>query len=69
VKTLRAPQPLRRGASSSARLDALLDDADADALLIRPDRIIAAAANTPDLRRWQRQLHDAGITTLERAVP
>jgi 3-(3-hydroxy-phenyl)propionate hydroxylase len=50
-------------------LDALLDDAQADALLIRPDRIIAAAADTPDLRRWQRQLHDAGITTPERAAP
>jgi 3-(3-hydroxy-phenyl)propionate hydroxylase len=42
-------------------LDALLDNCRADALLIRPDRIIAAVADAPDLRGWQRELRSAGI--------
>jgi 3-(3-hydroxy-phenyl)propionate hydroxylase len=43
-------------------LAALLDDADADAALIRPDRIVAATADTADLRTWRAQLERAGIT-------
>ena len=31
------------------------------ALLLRPDRVVAAAADTPDLRAWQRALTTAGI--------
>lgn len=42
-------------------LAALLDRSRADALLLRPDRIVAAAADSPDLRRWRRQLETAGI--------
>lgn len=41
---------------------ALLDHLRADAVLLRPDRIVAAAADTPDLRAWQHRLVAAGIT-------
>jgi 3-(3-hydroxy-phenyl)propionate hydroxylase len=44
-----------------AALAHLLDNARADAVLLRPDRIVAAAADTPDLRAWRRQLRAAGI--------
>jgi len=37
----------------------------ADALLLRPDRIVAAAADTPDLRAWLRHLGAAGIHPAE----
>jgi 3-(3-hydroxy-phenyl)propionate hydroxylase len=30
-------------------------------VLLRPDRIVAAAADTADLRAWQRRLVTAGI--------
>lgn len=40
---------------------ALLDRHRADAVLLRPDRIVAAAADIPDLRVWQRHLVTAGI--------
>ncbi|BBF99647.1 MULTISPECIES: bifunctional 3-(3-hydroxy-phenyl)propionate/3-hydroxycinnamic acid hydroxylase MhpA [Pseudonocardia] len=40
---------------------ALLDHLRADAVLLRPDRIVAAAADTPDLRVWRRRLVAAGI--------
>ena len=43
----------------------LLDNARADALLLRPDRIVAAAADTPDLRAWRRHLRAAGINPAE----
>ena len=43
----------------------LLDNARADALLLRPDRVAAAAAGTPDLRAWQRHLRTAGINPAE----
>ena len=43
----------------------LLDSAGADALLLRPDHIVAAAADTPDLRAWRRQLCAAGIHPAE----
>jgi 3-(3-hydroxy-phenyl)propionate hydroxylase len=46
-------------------LTRLLDQARADALLLRPDRTVAAAADTPDLRAWQRQLRAAGIHPAE----
>ena len=36
-----------------------------DALLLRPDRVVAAAAGTPDLRAWQRHLRTAGINPAE----
>jgi 3-(3-hydroxy-phenyl)propionate hydroxylase len=39
----------------------LLDDSRADALLLRPDRVVAAAADIPDLRTWRRHLRAAGI--------
>jgi 3-(3-hydroxy-phenyl)propionate hydroxylase len=44
-----------------APLARLLDNARADALLLRPDRTVAAAADTPDLNAWQRDLRTAGI--------
>jgi 3-(3-hydroxy-phenyl)propionate hydroxylase len=52
-------------------LTRLLDAAGSDALLLRPDRVIAADAARLDLRAWQRLLISAGITpTAERsAVP
>jgi 3-(3-hydroxy-phenyl)propionate hydroxylase len=46
-----------------AALARLLDNAAADALLLRPDRVAAAA--TPDLRAWRRQLRAAGIHPAE----
>jgi len=48
-----------------AALARLLDNARADALLLRPDRIVAAAADTPDLRAWLRHLRAAGIHPAE----
>jgi 3-(3-hydroxy-phenyl)propionate hydroxylase len=42
-------------------LTRLLDESSADALLLRPDRVVTAAADTPDLRAWQRALVTAGI--------
>lgn len=42
----------------------LLDNARADALLLRPDRVVAAAG-TPDLRAWHRHLRTAGINPAE----
>ena len=48
-----------------AALARLLDNARADALLLRPDRIVAAAADTPDLRAWRRHLRAAGIHPAE----
>jgi 3-(3-hydroxy-phenyl)propionate hydroxylase len=42
-------------------LTALLDEARADALLVRPDRVVAASADRPDLRAWRRLLETAGI--------
>jgi 3-(3-hydroxy-phenyl)propionate hydroxylase len=48
-----------------AVLGRLLDDARADALLLRPDRIVAAAADIPDLRAWQRHLCAAGINPVD----
>jgi 3-(3-hydroxy-phenyl)propionate hydroxylase len=45
-------------------LTALLDRAGADALLLRPDRVVADTADRVDLRRWRRLLESAGITAL-----
>ncbi len=42
-------------------LRALLDGARADALLVRPDRVVAASADRTDLRTWRRLLESAGI--------
>jgi 3-(3-hydroxy-phenyl)propionate hydroxylase len=39
----------------------LLDEAGADALLLRPDRVIAASGDRADLRRWRRLLTSAGV--------
>jgi 3-(3-hydroxy-phenyl)propionate hydroxylase len=39
----------------------LLDQVHADALLLRPDRVIAASGDRADLRRWRRLLTGAGI--------
>lgn len=47
--------------AADTEAQALLDFYHADAVLIRPDRIVAAAADSPDLRTWQRQLAAAGI--------
>ena len=44
-------------------LTALLDRAGADALLLRPDRVVAASGDRVDLRRWRHQLESAGIAT------
>jgi 3-(3-hydroxy-phenyl)propionate hydroxylase len=49
------------GNDPSGALTRLLDDHAAGALLIRPDRIIAASDDRPDLRTWQRLLQAAGI--------
>ena len=43
-------------------LTALLDEADADAVLLRPDRVVAASADRTDLRGWCRMLQSAGIS-------
>jgi 3-(3-hydroxy-phenyl)propionate hydroxylase len=43
-------------------LTALLDEAGADALLLRPDHVIVAGADRADLRGWRRMLESAGIT-------
>jgi 3-(3-hydroxy-phenyl)propionate hydroxylase len=48
-----------------AVLGRLLDDARAEALLLRPDRIVAAAADIPDLQAWQRHLCAAGINPVD----
>jgi 3-(3-hydroxy-phenyl)propionate hydroxylase len=48
-------------ADRSGLLASLLDDAEADALLLRPDRVVVASADRPDLRRWHRVLTAAGI--------
>jgi 3-(3-hydroxy-phenyl)propionate hydroxylase len=50
-------------------LAALLDNAEADALLLRPDHTIAAAANSPDLRSWRRHLQTAGINPTRQGSP
>jgi 3-(3-hydroxy-phenyl)propionate hydroxylase len=49
------------GADADRPLAALLDDAGADALLLRPDRVVAAGADRADLRSWRRLLESAGI--------
>jgi 3-(3-hydroxy-phenyl)propionate hydroxylase len=46
-------------------LTALLDEAGADALLLRPDRVVAASADRSDLRSWRRLLESAGISARE----
>jgi 3-(3-hydroxy-phenyl)propionate hydroxylase len=46
-------------------LAALLDDAGADALLLRPDHVVAASADRTDLRGWRRLLESAGVTPSE----
>jgi 3-(3-hydroxy-phenyl)propionate hydroxylase len=43
-------------------LTALLDEAGAHALLLRPDRVVAASAKRADLHTWRRRLHAAGFT-------
>ncbi|MCW6004366.1 bifunctional 3-(3-hydroxy-phenyl)propionate/3-hydroxycinnamic acid hydroxylase [Micromonospora sp. CPCC 205371] len=54
------------GAGGATDLDgtltALLDRTGADALLLRPDRVIAASARRAGLRRWRHLLESAGIT-------
>jgi 3-(3-hydroxy-phenyl)propionate hydroxylase len=47
-------------------LTALLDGAGADALLLRPDRVVAASADHTDLRSWRRLLESAGISPPEK---
>ena len=46
-------------------LTALLDGVGADALLLRPDRVVAASADRTDLRSWRRLLESAGISPRE----
>jgi 3-(3-hydroxy-phenyl)propionate hydroxylase len=43
-------------------LAALLDGAGVDAVLLRPDRVVAASADRSDLRGWRRLLESAGIS-------
>ena len=50
-------------ATGDAALDRLLAEAGSEALLIRPDRIIAAAGRRADLPGWHRLLVSAGLTT------
>ena len=47
--------------ASDAAANALLDHHRANAVLLRPDRIVAAASTSSDLRAWRRQLVAAGI--------
>ena len=47
---------------TDGQLEQLFAAAKADAVLLRPDRVAAAAANTPDLRSWRRTLQAAGIS-------
>jgi 3-(3-hydroxy-phenyl)propionate hydroxylase len=47
--------------SAGQLLTRLLDDAKANAVLVRPDRVIAASGDRADLREWQRLLVAAGI--------
>jgi len=42
-------------------LSALLDGAHADAMLLRPDHVVAASADCTDLSRWRSLLEHAGI--------
>jgi 3-(3-hydroxy-phenyl)propionate hydroxylase len=49
-------------------LGALLDRSRANAVLLRPDRIIAATADSADLRTWQRQLQTAGISPTRKGM-
>ena len=51
------------GAVVDGALTGLLDGAGADALLLRPDRVIAASGARSDLRGWRRQLQSAGMPT------
>jgi 3-(3-hydroxy-phenyl)propionate hydroxylase len=46
-------------------LTVLLDDAGADALLLRPDRVVVAGADRADLRSWRRILESAGVSPRE----
>lgn len=55
---LRGP---RGGVDIDGHLTELLDRAGADALLVRPDRVVAASADRTDFRAWQRMLAAAGI--------
>jgi len=48
-------------ADADGALAALLDEHRADALLLRPDRVIAASGDRADLRSWRRLLETAGI--------
>ncbi|MET9633193.1 bifunctional 3-(3-hydroxy-phenyl)propionate/3-hydroxycinnamic acid hydroxylase [Lentzea sp. NPDC006480] len=50
-----------RLSDADSEANALLDHLRADAVLLRPDRVVAAAGDTPDLRVWQRRLVAAGI--------
>ena len=47
-------------------LTRLLDRAGANAVLLRPDRVIAAAADRADLRHWQQLLRAAGVEPVDR---
>ena len=49
-------------ADTSGLLTSLFDEADADAVLLRPDRVVAASGDRADLRRWHHLLASAGIT-------
>ncbi|MGN6606944.1 MAG: bifunctional 3-(3-hydroxy-phenyl)propionate/3-hydroxycinnamic acid hydroxylase [Jatrophihabitans sp.] len=48
---------------------ALLDHLRADAVLLRPDRIVACAGESVDLRAWRRRLLDAGIAPARVLAP
>lgn len=45
----------------SPMLDAFLDEAGVDAVLIRPDRIVMDVNDRPNLRTWRKRLMDAGV--------
>lgn len=52
---------LHAGRVADDPLTALMDRLDADALLVRPDRVVVASSDRPDLRTWRRLLESAGI--------
>ena len=57
--------PLEVEATTPGALTTLLDDAGADALLLRPDHVVVASADRTDLRTWRRLLESAGISPRE----
>jgi 3-(3-hydroxy-phenyl)propionate hydroxylase len=63
VRVVSLGEPLEGGVVDlDGTLIAMLDRARANALLVRPDRVVAASAARIDLARWRRLLESAGLT-------